>query len=230
MDTKPPANSTARDIAERTVEALLNAVPLAGGTLAVVFVAAAGRKLQRRRDEWLKHLAEVVEELNRRGLDPETLADNDVFVDAVVSTTRIIEHTHQEEKIEALRNAVLNSVAPDAPDADTQAIFLMLLDRYTPSHLRVLALVNDPPGWFASRGLPVPQAAFAGSRMSTLVAGLPELAGRRPFINLLVSELNLAGFLKVDTVMGSVSAPAALDSLTTDLGAQFLRFITRPAE
>jgi hypothetical protein len=36
--------------------------------------------------------------------------------------TRTIEHTHEDEKIPALRNAVLNSVAPDAPDADIQAI------------------------------------------------------------------------------------------------------------
>jgi hypothetical protein len=230
VDTDPPANSTVREIAERTVEALLSAVPLAGGTLAVVFVAAAGRKMRRRRDEWLKQLAEVVEQLNRRGLDPETLADNDLFVDAVVSATRIVEHTHQEEKIEALRNAVLNSVAEDAPDGDTQAIFLTLLDRYTPSHLRILALLSDPPGWFASKGLPPPQAAFAGSRMQTVVAGLPEMAGRQEFVNLLVSELSLVGFLKVATVMGNVSAPAIKDPLTTDFGARFLRFVTRPPE
>jgi hypothetical protein len=85
-------------------------------------------------------------------------------VDAVVSTTRVIEHTHQEEKIKVLRNAVLNSVAADAPDADTQAIFLNLLDRYTPSHLRLLALINDPPAWFASRGITMPQPAIAGNR------------------------------------------------------------------
>jgi len=42
--------------------------------------------------------------------DLETLADNDLFVDAVVTATRTVEHTHQKEKISALRNAVLNSV------------------------------------------------------------------------------------------------------------------------
>jgi hypothetical protein len=230
MDTKPPANSTAREIAERTVEALLNAVPLAGGTLAVVFVAAAGHKLRRRRDEWFRELAEVVEQLSQRGLDPETLADNDLFVDAVVSTTRVIEHTHQEEKIEALRNAVLNSVAADAPDADTQAIFLNLLDRYTPSHLRLLALINDPPAWFASRGITMPQPAIAGNRFQAVEAGLPEMAGRREFCNLLVGELSAAGLLKVDTIGGMVSPHAVMDSLTTALGRQFLRFVTPPAE
>lgn len=228
MDIEPPANSTTREMAERAVEALLNAVPYAGGTLAVIFVAAAGRKLRRRRDEWLQHLAEIVQELSEQGLDPEALAEDDRFVDAVVSTTRVIEHTHQEEKIEALRNAVLNSVGLDAPDADTQAIFLNLLDRYTPSHLRILALLSDPPGWFASKDIPPPQAAMAGSRIQTAEAGLPELAARQEFISLLVSELSAAGFLKVNTLSGMVSSSAMMDSLTTGFGEQFLRFVTRP--
>jgi hypothetical protein len=229
VDTKPPANSTAREIVERTVEASISAVPLAGGPLAVAFAAAFGYRLSRRRDRWLEELAEVVRRLSEQGLDPETLADNDLFVDAVVSTTRIIEHTHQQEKIEALRNAVLNSVAPDAPDADTQAIFLSLLDRFTPSHLRLLVLLNDPPAWFAARGIPVPQAGMAGSRTQTVEAGLPEMAGRQPFYNLLVGELNAAGLMNA-SVMGMVSASAIMDSLTTDLGAQFVRFVMPPAE
>jgi hypothetical protein len=41
-----------------------------------------------------------------------------------------VEHIHQAEKIEALCNAVLNSVPADAPDADTQAIILNLFDQF----------------------------------------------------------------------------------------------------
>ena len=170
----------------------------------------------------------MVERLSERGLDPEALADNDLFVDAVVSTTRMIEHTHQAEKIEVLRNAVFNSVAADAPDADTQAIYLALLDRFTPSHLRLLALIDDPPAWFRARGLPMPQPAPAGNRFQTVEAGLPELAGRRDFAALLVGDLSAAGLLKVDTLGSMVSPHAIMDSLTTALGRQFLRFVTSP--
>jgi len=134
MDTKPPGKSTGREIVERAVEAGLGSVPLVGAALAVTFVTALSWRLEQRREQWFTELAEAVEELGKRvdDFDLESLADNDLFVDAVVSATRTIEHTHQEEKISALRNAVLNSVAPDAPDADTQAIFLNLTDRFTP--------------------------------------------------------------------------------------------------
>jgi hypothetical protein len=228
VDTEPPAAGTAREVAERTAEALLNLVPIAGGTLAVLFSALAGRKLQKRRDAWLRELAEVVQRLSDHGLDPEALADNDLFVDAVVTTSRMIEHTHQEEKVQALRNAVLNSVAPDAPDADTQAIFLDLLDRFTPSHLRILTYLDDPPGWFKSHGLQPPQGIMAGSRLLGVKAGLPEMAERDDFVNLLVSELGRAGFLKVSTLSGMVSGSAIMDALTSEFGKQFLRYVTVP--
>ena len=130
------------------MEAALDSVPLAGPALAVGFVTALGWRLEQRRDEWFTQLATALEETRRRvgDLDFEKLADSPVFVDAVVTTCRIVEHTHQEEKLAALRNAVLNSVAVDAPDTDTQAIFLSLVDRYTPSHLRILTMLDDPQG------------------------------------------------------------------------------------
>jgi hypothetical protein len=63
---------------------------------------------------WITELAEGLEELHRRADDfaPGTLADDDRFVDAMVTAIRTVEHTHQREKITALRNAVLNSAAP----------------------------------------------------------------------------------------------------------------------
>jgi hypothetical protein len=226
MDTTPPGKSTAREIVERTVEAALGSVPLAGAALAVTFVTAIGWRLEQRREEWFTRLAEHVEKLRGQigDVDFENLAANDLFVDAVVTTTRTIEHTHQEEKIRALRNAVVNSVAAGAPDADTQAMFLNLLDRFTPSHLRLLALLDDPQGWLASHAIPAPEAGMAGRRPMIIEAGLPEMAGRPGFVDLLTSELGSAG-LPVGSIGGMVSPAALYNPLTSDLGKQFLKFI-----
>ena len=40
---------------------------------------------------------------------------------------------------------MLNSALPGAPDADTQAIMMNLVDGFTSSHLRLLALWDNPP-------------------------------------------------------------------------------------
>jgi hypothetical protein len=171
-----------------------------------------------------------VEDLRQRvgDFDLEDLAGDDRFVDAVMTATRTIEHSHQEEKITALRNAVLNSVAPDAPDADTQAIMLNLIDRFTPSHLRLVTLWEDPPAWFASHGLTRPEGGFIGSRTATVEAGLPEMQGQKDFYLLLANELQSAGMLTA-SLMGSVSPTSLMDRLTTDFGRQFVRLISPPS-
>jgi hypothetical protein len=216
METTPPGKSMGREIVERAAEAALGSVPVVGNALAVTFVTALGWRLEQRREKWFTELAEGVEELRRRvnDLDLEDLASNDLFVDAVVTATRTVEHTHQAEKIEALRNAVLNSVAPGAPDADTQTIILNLIDQFTPSHMRLVALWDDPPAWFASHGIPQPQAAFATSRTVTVEAGLPEMQGRQGFYMLVAGELSSAGMLTA-SLSGLVQPPALMSRLTT---------------
>jgi hypothetical protein len=229
MESAPPSKSTGRELVERVAEAALGSVPMVGNALAVTFVTAIGWRLEERRDKWFIELAEGVEKLRERVGDLEALTDNDLFVDAVVTATRTVEHTHQAEKIAALRNAVLNSVAPDAPDADTQAIILDLIDRFTPSHLRLVTLWDDPPAWFASHGIPQPQAAFATSRTVTVEAGLPEMRGRKDFYMLLASELSSAGMLTAN-LTGMVQPPSLMSRLTTDFGRQFVRFISPAKE
>jgi hypothetical protein len=162
------------------------------------------------------------------GLDLESLAGSDVFTDAVVSATRTVEHAHQAGKIEALRNAVLNSVAPDAPDADTQAIFLGLVDRFTPSHLRMATLWDDPLAWFSARGIPVPQFLSA-ARTETVEAGLPETRGRKDFYMLVAADLGSAGILNAG-LSGLVRGPSLMSWLTTDFGRRFVRFISPPVK
>jgi hypothetical protein len=175
----------------------------------------------------LTDLVEAVEELRQqvKGLSLEALVTDDRFVDAVVAATRAIEHTHQAAKVEALRNAVLNSAIPGAPDADTQAIILNLVDRFTASHFRILSIWDDPPAWFASHD--IAPLAVSGSRALTVEAALPEMRGRRDFIALIWSELRAAGLLSAD--MGAmVSAQGTMQRLTTDLGRQFMKFISNP--
>jgi hypothetical protein len=227
METTPPGNSTGREIIERAAEAALGSVPVIGAALAVTFVTTLGWRLEERRQKWFTELAEGVEELRQRmdGLSVEALAGNDVVTDAVVMATRTVEHTHQAEKIQALRNAVLNSVAPGAPDADTQAVILTLVDRFTPSHLRLVTLWDDPPAWFASRGLPLPEAGMITSRTVTVEAGLPEMRGRKDFYLLIADELRTVGML-IASLTGSVQPPSLMSRLTTDFGRQFVRFIS----
>ena len=202
-------------------------MPGVGGALAVAFVTAVGWQLNQRRENWLAELAEAVDDLRQRIGDASfnTLAENPLFVDAVVTTTRVIDHTHQEEKIAALRNAVLNSVAPNAPDADSQAMFLSLVDRYTPTHLRLLTLLNDPVAWFESHGMAPPTGAIAGAMAGFVEAGLPELKGRQEFYGLVAVDLNSSGMLAVE-LSGLLGTAVLMRPMTNGMGRQFVEFIS----
>lgn len=122
MHTTPPSHSDRRQLVQTGAEAVLNAVPFVGGSAAVILVAALDHKLNKRRERWFTEVAEGLEELKERGdgFDLGALADNEAFVDAVVTAMRIVDRTSHKEKLDLLRNAVLNSALPTAPDEDVQ--------------------------------------------------------------------------------------------------------------
>lgn len=63
------------------------------------------------------------------------------FTTTLMYAMQIASRNHQEEKLSALRNAVINSVIIPPLDDDIQKIFLNLIDDFTPSHIRVLSAI-----------------------------------------------------------------------------------------
>jgi hypothetical protein len=129
-----------------------------------------------------------------------------------------------DEKLAALREAVADPAKP-LPVADAvQEMFLGWADRFTAWHLRVLAFLDDPKRWFATRSRPFP-AMMMGSLSGVLTDAYPELRDRRDFYDLVAKDLWLAGLLNTDGLHAMMYAGGAAASRTTDLGKQFLRFI-----
>jgi len=225
---QPPRKSTGREVTEKAVEAALSAVPIAGGPLALAFGAVMGWAYSRRMEEWLNELADAVDDLQQRldDLNLDELASNEDFVDAVVHATRAAEGTHQREKVEALRNAVLNVALPGAPATDLIRIFLRYLDEFTPSHLRLLTFLNDPTAAFDAREIPKPDLMMGG-RSHLLEQALPEFAGRRDFYDPIASDLERAGLASAGLHV-TMTGAGLWQSATTDRGKKFLAFITDP--
>ncbi|MER7007496.1 hypothetical protein ABT297_31250 [Dactylosporangium sp. NPDC000555] len=227
---KPPSKSTGREITEKAVEAGLNVVPLVGGPLGVAFAYAVSFTYNRRMTQWLEDLAEAVDELTDQveGMDLESLAANDIFVDAVASATQAATRTHQALKIDALRNAVLNSALPGAPDSDTQLMFLRWIEDYTAAHLQILTLLNNPEAWYDQRGIPTKKDTIAGSRRQLVEEGIPEFASQREFTDVVVRDLSNAGLLRIDGLGGMVTGHGMYQAVTSELAAKFIAYITDP--
>lgn len=165
----PPSTKEAGDIAREVGKTIVSAIPTLGGPLQVLFENVFSAPIEKRKQAWLEQLAEVVTELQRRveGLTAEKLATNETFITVAMQASQMAVRNHQKEKLQALRNAVLNSALPNPPQEDEQMIFLRLIDQLTPWHLRVLGLLNNPVEWMKEAGLLIRAGVWAVSRWSS---------------------------------------------------------------
>jgi hypothetical protein len=136
--------------------------------------------------------------------------------------------THQQEKLEALRAAAINTALGLAPDEHTQLMFIGFGEELTALHLRILSYGSNPVGWPERHQIPKPDISM-GARGGVLEAALPELRGRKDIYGQAANELSARGLLS-GSFSGMVSQQGLYDKLTSSLGDRFLAFITAPAE
>lgn len=119
----------------------LSSLPHVGGAVAELFNAIITPPLDKRRDAWVESIATGLLELETKfkGFSIDDLAKSDAFITTAIQATRIAISNHHKAKLDALRNAVLNSASPNFDlDGDIQLIFLNLIESLTPAHLRLL--------------------------------------------------------------------------------------------
>ena len=99
-----------RDAGYSAVRAGISMIPIVGGAAVELFQFVLQPSLEKRRMEWMKKVSEAITELQeKQGVELENLQDNDVFIDTVIQATHIAYRNSQDEKREALKNAVINS-------------------------------------------------------------------------------------------------------------------------
>lgn len=225
-----PSKKTSGDVAREIGRAVVSLVPAAGGPLQVVFENFFTSPLERRKEAWLRQLAEVVDQVQGRvsDLTPEKLAANDAFVTVAMQASQIALRNHQQAKLDALKNAVLNAALPNPPQEDEQMIFLRLIDQLAPWHLRVLSVLDNPVGWMERNGVPNPGWGMGG--VSTVIEHcLPDLRGQRETYDQIARELQSEGLLGQGQFLHmTMTAGGMLESRSTERGKRFIRFITAP--
>ena len=156
---EPAPERTAVDYAMAVAQLGGMAFPFLGPGVALVDLITSPMRGKRFSD-WCEDIRVHLNDLHQKvdGLTPESLANNDAFFSAFAQATQSAIRTHQQEKLEALRNAVLSVAAGTAPEEYLQSVFLNLVDSFTVTHLRLLVLFNtrrqvriaDAPEWLKS--------------------------------------------------------------------------------
>jgi len=216
-------------VAHTLVKAGISSIPVLGGAAAEVFSLVIAPPLDRRRTEWMHTIADGLKSLEEKlkGFHVEDLSKNEAFISTVLHASQTAIRNHQQEKLEALRNAVLNVAIGKAPDEDVQLMFLNLIDALTPWHLRISRFFQDPVGLGNAKGLST-NTWTMGAPATLLERYYPELSGRRDFYDLVVSDLHARGLFSIADLHTTMSAQGIFTKRTTALGDSFLNFIASP--
>jgi hypothetical protein len=222
---------TGADAALGVSRAALAAIPIVGGSITEVVSMVLAPSIGRRRDEWLKELADGLDEVERKveGFKIENLGQDENFVSAVIEASRSAVSTHKSEKRVALRNALLNIALHRGPEEDQQQMFLRYIDEFTIWHVRILALFRDPPKYLAAKS--VRPNYYMGGGSQVLEDVYPELKGQRELYDQISSDLNARGlFNSPHFLHTTMSAQGMVSKRTTPLADRFLDFITSPVD
>jgi hypothetical protein len=227
-DHEPPKGS-AGDIAHAVVKAAIGSVPYAGGAAAEAFQLIFSPPIEKRKFAWMEDVAEAIRKLEAAGKTvAEDLASNPIFLDTMMHASQAAIRTSRAEKWEALRNAVSNAALPHAPDETRQQIFINFVDTLTVWHLRILRLFADPRAWYQSVNRKPPEWHITGSLSQLLTDAYPELAKEDKLNEKLFKDLYEAGLLSSSGFKTMMSGSGPLEPRATELGNQFLEFISAP--
>ena len=222
----PPPTPTRLDDKLAHANAWIGAAP-GGSVLQHIFQDLLAPPIEARREQWLRMVADVVNDLGSRvhGLTPEKLAADPAWLSLMMQASAVAIRTHREEKLVALRNALLNSKLPQSPDEDDQALFISLVDQLTAGHLRVLSFFRNPPEWGKNHGIPQ-------DRNSTSIWGLmqrfPEWTGRQQYVTQIVVDLSSRGLLEGhrDLLTTSMTSTGPWAGRLTPYGRKLMQFIS----
>lgn len=136
----------------------------------------------------------------------------------------------RSDKLEALRNAILNPASSPLVDEDLHHVFLNYVDELTSWHLKVLKFLDNPEEWLRRSAMPVSKNAL-GTALSVFFAAFPEFKKREAFARQLFRDLSVRGLSSDWESMNIVTGRSRMfASRTTSLGKQFLEFVTSPVK
>lgn len=217
-----PTELDKKDKALSTVKTIVSAVPYAGAPVVELLNAIVTPSLQKRRDKWFQGVGERLEKLEeeQNGI-LEQLADSDIFVDISLKTTELALKTSEDEKLEALRNALLNSIFNDTIDISLQQIFLGYVDTFTVWHIKLLKLFDNPSIYKDKL-----QNFYSGSLSQVIQVAYPELTTDEEFTRQIFKDLYSKGLLNTESLAGMMTVDGMLAKRTTTMGQKFIKYIS----
>lgn len=99
--------------------------------------------LEKRRQRWFEKLAEAMEVLQEQvnNFSVPVLLENEEFTTLFIHSTNVALKTHQQEKLEQLKNAFINMVKLDM-DFEEKMRFIRAIDEFQLIHMKLLEQIE----------------------------------------------------------------------------------------
>lgn len=179
--------STNADKNYGAIKAGIGLIPGAGGAIAEFYSTYISPPAQKRLYLFLESLIKDLRklEVQVRDFSLASLKENPCFTTMLIQSFDIAKRNHQEEKLEALRNLLLNSALPNSIEDDMKLLFLDWVDELKISHINLLYMLDDP------------------SRYRDGYIDLPDLENNKHFYNQLLKHLAAKDLVVLEEKFGS---------------------------
>ena len=186
---------------------------------------------QQRSTIWMNTVAERCREYEKqfKEFSPENLVKNEVFQSAFAVSARIVVQSHQKEKLEALKNALLNTVIMKDLDENFKLLFFNYIDGMTVLHMDVVKFFRE-----RKEGRGKLDELYTPYFQQYQISCQPNIEIDDLLFTAITKDLENKGLLrreKKKLTGGGLqkSAPGQFDWIAhTDLGEKFYKFIIEP--
>lgn len=226
LERMEPAAEPVEEKLHRAVRAAIGALPVIGSPALEFFNSIFEAPLSKRRAEVIRQIGEGLNDLIAQGIVTKSgLQENEAFISTVAEVCNLSLRNHQVEKLEALRNAAINSALPGCPSDDYRQIFLHFVDVCTVSHIRLLKLFENPNQWFLDNNRAEPHRT-AVSLFQVVEHAMPDLTRNREILDTVWADLYQKGFVDVKQMEMVLSHESCFSKQTTRFGSKLIAFLS----
>ncbi len=224
-----PIIEPAGEKAHRTARIMIGAVPILGGAGVEIFNSIIDTPMNQRKVQWMTQVGNALNDLIDKGvLTEQGLQHNQSFITTVAQASVLAMRSHQQEKLDALRNVVLNVAVGRDPEEDLRQLFLNFIDACTATHIRLLSLMRGPEEWGKKHGVEFPSNWRMGGITQTIEHAFPDLRGKQSIYKVIWGDLYQRGLISTDSLGTTMSRDGMLAPRTTELGSQLIDFFSEP--
>ncbi|MFH5832360.1 hypothetical protein [Halalkalibaculum sp. DA384] len=193
---------------DKTAKVISSLIP-GGGSVYETFRALVTPLHEKKQKEWQKDVIKRLAKLEQEEkIDLEELQNDEEFNAIITRATVLTLQNHQKEKLDALRNVVINSAIDDEIDFDLKHYFLLFIDQISPLHILLLKIFKDPGSYASKRGVEIGNM-MATSAMSTLKKIQPDLEEKEQLVELAWDDLSDMKLVTTDSLKAMASGNAA---------------------